>query len=85
MLKIVDKCPMDAVCNPECPAGDNLTRFTMETNDCSEKKRDISLSISAFSRKSQEFGMRFCAFDDTRPQDEQLTSRLPAQSGGRLA
>ncbi|WP_162941178.1 hypothetical protein [Achromobacter sp. B7] len=26
----------------------------METNDCREKKRDISLSIIAFSRKSPE-------------------------------
>lgn len=57
----------------------------METNDCSEKKRDISLSITAFSRKSQEFGMRFRAFDAKSYQDEQLTSKLPAQSGGRLA
>jgi len=57
----------------------------METNDCSEKNRDISLSFTPFSRKSQDLGMRFPAIAAETRQEEQLTSRLPAQSGGSPA
>jgi hypothetical protein len=57
----------------------------METNDCSEKNCDISLSFTRFSRKSQDIGMRFLAITGETRQEEQLTSRLPAQSGGNPA